>query len=178
MSQAVYFAAWLLAALVAIGFVSAAIARHLRWRELRHRQAVALAGALDDYLGWLGSLRRVTDFRGESPEAAATLDRAVELRIGWFPETAGEMAGLLATHNRTMAFLAAQQALRLADPEAWLDSDHDDRFLALWRLQRYAAQAIRDKLDLPAVAAPVPAARAPLAAAAAWLEPQGREENA
>jgi hypothetical protein len=147
-STPVYFTLWLLAALLAIGFLSAYIARHRRLRTLRRQQAVRMMGALRRYSEWVASQRRATGFTGESAEAAQALDEAATLRIGWFPELAGDMAEVLAEHNRLMQFLATQNALRLQDPEAWLESDHDNRFMALWRQQVYAMQAMREKLKL------------------------------
>ena len=86
-------------------------------------------------------------FQGEGPEAAAALDEACTIRMAWFPELAGEMAELLAVHNRMVNFLGTQQALWLRDPEHWLESEHDKRFLALWRQHRFTLQALLAKLE-------------------------------
>jgi hypothetical protein len=163
-STPLYFTLWLLAALVAIGVLSAWIARYRRLRTLRHEQAVRMLQALRSYTEWVGSLRHAHPFTGESADAARDLDEACALRIRWFPELAGEMAEVLAMHARLMQFLAMQQQLRLQDAEAWLESDHDGRFLALWRQQLLAIRFMREKLKLletlddPApTAAPAPA---------------------
>lgn len=168
MSMPLYFGLWLVAALVAIGFLSAFVARQRRWRELRRQQGVLMLAALERYTDWVGLQQHATEFRGESPEAAQALDEACTLRIAWFPELAGEMAQLLGVHNRLMHFLAAQQALRLQDAEAWLETDHEARFVALAQLQELAITAMRQRLQLvealdePAPVAPVGLARADL----------------
>ena len=65
----------------------------------------------------------------------------------WFPGLSWETAELLDVHARLIDFLWTQQMLRVTDAEAWLDSDHDTRFLRLWGLHRDAAQAARVKLN-------------------------------
>jgi hypothetical protein len=67
--------------------------------------------------------------------------------MAWFPELAGDMAELMAVHNRLVNFLHTQQALWLRDPERWLESQHDKRFLALWRQHRFALEALHRKLQ-------------------------------
>ena len=39
-----------------------------------------------------------------------------------------------------------QQALRLQDPEAWLESDHDVRFLEQWRMLDVAVERMAQEL--------------------------------
>ena len=56
------------------------------------------------------------------------------------------LVALLESHGRFIEFLWSQQALRLRDPEAWLDSDHDKRFMVLWRDHRGAVHALADRL--------------------------------
>jgi hypothetical protein len=67
--------------------------------------------------------------------------------MAWFPELAGDMADLMAVHNRLMNFLHTQQALWLRDPERWLESGHDRRFVALWRQHRLALEALHGRLQ-------------------------------
>jgi hypothetical protein len=67
--------------------------------------------------------------------------------MAWFPELAGDMAELTAVHNRLVNFLHTQQALWQRDPERWLESGHDQRFLALWKQHRLALEALRAKLQ-------------------------------
>lgn len=158
MSAPLYFGLWLIAALVAIGFLSAFLARQRRWRELRRAQGLRMLAALERYCGWVGLQRRALQFHGESPEAAQALDEACATRLAWFPELAADMAQLLAVHNRLVAFLSAQQALRLQDPEAWMESDHDARFDALALHEAHLIAGMRRKLSM-AVALQAPAGR-------------------
>ena len=147
MDATTYLAAWLLAALVAIGFLSWLLARHGRRQDVRRQQARRLLQALQRYSDWICAQRLAAVFQGEGEDAAAALDEACTIRLAWFPELAGDMAELLAVHNRILNFLATQQALWLRDPEHWLESDHDKRFLALWRQHRFALQALLSKLE-------------------------------
>jgi hypothetical protein len=110
-------------------------------------QAEHLLGALQRYSAWVCAQRLAAIFQGEGPEAAAALDEACTIRLAWFPELAGDMAELLAVHNRLISFLGTQQALWLRDPERWVDSDHDKRFMALWRQHRFALEALLAKVE-------------------------------
>jgi hypothetical protein len=147
MDTSIYLAAWLLAVLVAVAILSWALARHRRRHELRQMQAQQLLAALQRYSEWVCSQRLAAVFQGEPPEAAEALDEACTLRMLWFPELAGDMAQLVAVHNRIINFLGTQQALWLRDPEHWLESDHDKRFMALWRQHRFALQALLASLE-------------------------------
>ena len=64
----------------------------------------------------------------------------------WFPELWADTRRLLAVDSHLRAFLRAQQRLRSQDAEAWLDSDYDTRFVALWREHLAATQPIMGKL--------------------------------
>lgn len=147
MDSTTYLAAWLAAVLVAIGFLSWQLARHARHREARCLQAERLVLALQRYSRWVGAQRLAAVFHGEGPEAAAALDEACTIRLACFPDLAGEMAELLAVHNRIVHFLSSQQALWMRDPEHWLDSEHDKRFMALWRQHRFALEAVLAGLE-------------------------------
>ena len=147
MESTTYLAAWLLAALVAIGLLSWLLARYTRRNELRRAQAQRLVQALQRYSSWVCAQRLVAVFHGEGPEAAAALDEACTIRLACFPDLAAEMAELLAVHNRIVNFLATQQALWLRDPEHWLESEHDKRFMALWRQHRFALEALLARLE-------------------------------
>ena len=138
---------WLPPALLAVGVLSWALARHQRRTDLRAEQAERLLHALERYSQWVCSQRLAAVFSGEGPEAAAALDTACTIRLAWFPELAGDMAELLGVHNRLINFLSLQQQLWLRDPEHWLESDHDKRFLALWRQHRFALQALLARLE-------------------------------
>ena len=147
MESYLYFAGWMLAALLLIGLLSAALARGRDQQELRRLQAQKLSGALERYSAWVCAQRLAVVFQGESPEAADALDEACTLRMAWFPELAGDMADLMAVHNRMVNFLHTQQALWLRDPERWLESGHDKRFVALWRQHRLALEALHERLQ-------------------------------
>lgn len=147
MDPTIYWAAWLLAALVVVGFMTALLTRYRRQYERRGREAQRLLQALQRYSDWVGAQRLAAVFQGEGPEAEEALDDACTIRMEWFPELAGDMAELMAVHNRLIIFLSTQQALWLRDPENWLESEHDKRFMALWRQHQYALQALHAKLQ-------------------------------
>ena len=158
MDTTIYLAAWLFAFLVGIGLLTWALARYKHRHDLRRIQAQRLLQALDRYSGWVCAQRLVAVFQGEPPEAAEALDEACTIRMAWFPDLAGDMAELLAVHNRIISFLGTQQALWLRDPEHWLESDHDKRFMALWRQHRFALQALLARLEQAASVRIEPAA--------------------
>lgn len=147
MDSTTYLAAWLLFALAVIGLLSWLLSRHGRRRDLQVLQAEQLVLALQRYSEWVRAQRLAAVFQGEGKEAAAALDAACTIRLAWFPELAGDMAELLAVHNRLVNFLGTQQALWLRDPEHWLESEHDKRFMALWRQHRFALEALLGKLE-------------------------------
>ena len=146
MSNVVYFSLWLVAALIAIALVSATIARSLRLREVRRFKALELLDALDRYSEWVAGQRRASLFQGECDSAETPLEEARHIKQGWFPELAGDMVDILIVHNRVVDFLWNQQLLRFKDPERWIESDHDGRFLELWRQHRYALEGVQLKL--------------------------------
>ena len=146
MSNIVYYSMWLVAALVAAALISALIVRSLRVREIRRQKALELLDALARYSDWVAGQRRSAFFEGEGEEASAPLEEARRIRQDWFPELAGDLVEILVVHNRLVEFLWNQQLLRFKDPEAWLESDHDNRFLELWRLHRHALEAAEMKL--------------------------------
>ncbi len=146
MSSLVYFSLWLVAALIVIALVSATIARGLRLREVRRLKALELLDALDRYCEWVAAQRRATFFQGEGEDDETPLEEARHIKQGWFPELAGDMVEILIVHNRLVDFLWNQQLLRLKDPERWLESDHDSRFMELWRQHRYAIEGVQIKL--------------------------------
>jgi hypothetical protein len=142
-----YLAAWLCAALTMIAALSWVLTRAKRTSDQRREDAQRLLHALERYSTWVCAQRLNAVFRGESPEAAAALDEACAVRQAGFPALAGDMAELLAVHNRLLNFLSTQQTLWQQDPENWLESDHDTRFMALWRQHRRALQALQGKLE-------------------------------
>ena len=156
-----YLAGWLLSAVVVAAVLSWLLAGYQRRHDLRRTEAEKLLRALNRYSEWVGVQRLAAVFEGEGAEAAAALDTACTIRVAWFPELAGDMAELLAVHNRMLNFLGTQQALWLRDPEHWLESEHDRRFMALWRQHRFALQALVDKLERAASVRIAPATDAP-----------------
>lgn len=160
MDSTTYLATWLVAALVGIAVLSWLLARYKRRQDLRRIQAHKMLLALQRYSDWVCAQRLAAVFHGEGPEAAAALDEACTIRLAWFPELAGDMAEVMAVHNRMINFLSTQQALWLRDPEHWLESEHDKRFMALWKQHRFALQALVAKLqELTSVRVPAAAAR-------------------
>lgn len=146
MSSIVYYSLWLIAALVAIALLSATIARSLRIREVRRLKALDLLDALARYSEWVAAQRRTSFFHGAGEDGLAPLEDARHIKQGWFPELATDMVEILMVHSRLLDFLWHQQTLRWKDPEAWLESDHDSRFLELWRQHRYAIEGVQIKL--------------------------------
>ena len=148
MSNIVYFSLWLVAALIAVALASATIARSLRLREVRRLKALELLDAIARYSEWVAAQRRASFFQGDGEGASLPLEQARQIKQGWFPELVGDMVEILIVHNRLVDFLWNQQLLRLKDPEGWLESDHDTRFLALWRQHRYGIEGVELKLGL------------------------------
>jgi hypothetical protein len=161
MDLSTYHATWMAAALLAVAVLSWLLARHKRRHDLRRAQAQELLQALQRYSEWVSAQRLAAVFQGEGPDAAAALDQACTVRMAWFPELAGDMAELLAVHNRLIVFLSTQQTLWLRDPEHWLQSEHDKRFMALWKQHRFALQALLEKLEEVASVRIRPVANAP-----------------
>jgi hypothetical protein len=147
MDTMIYMAACLVGALLAIGGLSWLLAGAKRRHDLRRIQAHLLLQALQRYSDWVSAQRLAAVFQGEGPEAAAALDQACTIRLAWFPELAGDMAEVLGMHNRLLNFLSTQQQLWLRDPEHWLESEHDKRFMALWRQHRFALEALQARLE-------------------------------
>ena len=143
MPALLYHALWIAIALAAIAAASGAYARRLRWRELRRDRAEQALDALARYSEWLAAQRRTAAFAGDR---CGLLQELREAQQAAFPELAPALAGLLEVHARILDFLWRQQLLRSRDPEAWLDSDHDGRFMALWREHRAAVHAMADRL--------------------------------
>ena len=133
---------------MAIALVSATIARSLRMREVRRLKAGELLDALSRYSEWVAAQRRAPFFQGEGDDGLSPLEDARNIEQGWFPGLAGDMVEILIVHNRLVDFLWNQQLLRSGNPEAWLESDHDTRFLQLWRQHRYAVEGVQIKLRL------------------------------
>src|SRR4051812_29956028 len=130
MDMTTYLAGWLILALAGVAVLSWFLARHRRRHDLRSLQAEQLLRALQRYSEWVCAQRLAAVFQGEGAEAAAALDTACTIRLAWFPELAGDMAELLAVHNRLINFLSTQQQLWWRDPPHLLPSAHHKRLHA------------------------------------------------
>ncbi len=146
MSALQYHALWLALALAGIAAASWVIARRRSWNDLRRRQAEHALDALARYSEWLASQRRAARFAGDAAPGHSALLELRQRQQAGFPELAPAMVGLLEVHARTLDFLWRQQQLRAIDPEAWLESDHDRRFLALWREHQMAVHQLAGQL--------------------------------
>ncbi len=147
LSHTAYYLAWLAAGLALIALASAAIARRLRLGMLRRAKAAQLLDALETYTNWVGAQRCAVFFQGDAQQGDSPLHDVRHLQRDWFPELSEEATQLLEVHAQLIDFLWAQQMLRVKDAEAWIESDHDVRFLQLWRAHREAAHAAAEKLE-------------------------------
>jgi len=146
MSLLQYHALWIAIALSGIAVASAVITHRLRLRELRRLQAEQALDALARYCEWLAAQRRSAAFEGDPPAEQSALVRLCSLQQAAFPELCGATVALLLVHARMLDFLWRQQRLRDGDTDAWLESDHDARFLALWREHGAAVHELADRL--------------------------------
>ena len=146
MSNYAYYLAWLAAGLALTAIASAAIARHFRLRVARRAQGAALLDALARYSGWVAAQRRLAFFQGDTQDADGPLRQVRDILQKWFPELAAETGELFSAHAGLIEFLWSQQLLRLKDAEAWIESNHDTRFMTLWRAHRHAVHAIGEKM--------------------------------
>ena len=155
LSNTVYYLLWLAAGLALIAIASAAIARYRGKRMLRRAKAAQLLDALATYTDWVAAQRRLAFFQGDVQEGDLPLQDVRNIQRSWFPELSEETTQLFEVHAHLIEFMWAQQMLRLKDAEAWFESDHDERFMELWRSHRDAAQAVGEKLKgLAGVAEP------------------------
>lgn len=152
MSSLAYYLLWLAGGLVVIAIISALITRHLKRRVMRRLKVGEVMDALMRYSEWVEG-QRALPFNGNLQEGASALRELRALGQQWFPELGAQAAQLGAVHARLVEFLTAQQALRLQDPEAWLESDHEARFMEQWREHAEVAQQMFDKLRLVAAGA-------------------------
>jgi hypothetical protein len=141
-----YYLLWLAGGLVIIAIASALIAQRLRRGVMRRLKSAELFDALGRYSEWVAAQRRNLLFQGDVQEDASCLDEVRAIVQQWFPELAPASAQVFAVHARLVQFLSTQQALRLQDPEAWLESDHDVRFLEQWRMLDVAVERMAQEL--------------------------------
>lgn len=146
MTPLLYHALWIAIALTAMAVAGGFVARRLRWRDLRRQKAEQALDALARYSEWLAAQRRVAEFQGDWPPGRSPLVELRMLQQAAFPELAAGMVQLLELHGRVLDFLWQQQLLRQRDPEAWLESDHDNRFMALWREHGLAVHQLAEWL--------------------------------
>jgi post-segregation antitoxin (ccd killing protein) len=157
-----YYLLWLAVGLALSAALSSAITAHLRMRELRRFQAVQLREALAQYSQWIFSQRHAAFFDAQIQEAGTSFLRELcVLQQHCFPELAKPAREILVVHEGLIAFMRAQDALRRQDAEAWLESDHDARFMELWRQHQAATGCVIAELDAFAVSAPRRQARRP-----------------
>jgi hypothetical protein len=141
-----YYLLWLVGGLVVIAIASAFITQRLRRSVMQRLKSVELLDALGRYSEWVAAQRRNLLFQGDVQEDASCLNEVRAIVAQWFPQLAPAAAQVLAVHVRLVQFLSAQQALRLQDPEAWLESDHDVRFLEQWRVLDVAVERMAQEL--------------------------------
>lgn len=146
MASLMYNATWLAGALVAIAAASFWLSRSRLLRDLRRQHAEEALEALASYSEWVATQRRLGAFGVDRAGPVAALARLRQVQEAVFPELAPGLVRLLELHARLLEFLWRQQALRMRDPEAWLESDHDGRFMALWREHREAVHALAGQL--------------------------------
>jgi len=146
-STTAYYLAWLGAGLMVIALASALIVRHLRWGWTRKAMAARLFDALDRCSAWVAAQRHAMLFQPDAWGGDAALEEVRTIQRQWFAPLAREAQALQAAHAQLAEFLWTQQALRLTDTEAWLLSEPDTQFMALWRQHRAATQTLAVKLE-------------------------------
>lgn len=155
MNPAGYYLLCFAAGLLVCAALSFAIAAHLRMRELRRIQAMQLREALALYSQWIFSQRHAAFFDAEVQQAGTGLVRELcLLQQHCFPELTPQAREIFAVHEGLIAFMQAQDALRRQDAEAWLESDHDARFMELWRQHQSVTKSVITELDAFAASAP------------------------
>jgi len=146
MSGLLYHALWVAIALLAAALASALLTRRAARLALRRDCARQALEALARQCEWLAAQRRNPGFDGEPRGASAPLGVLLRCQAQALPELATGTSALLQVHGRAIDFLWRQQLLRLRDPEAWLDSDHDRRFMDLWQDHQAAVQGLAEQL--------------------------------
>lgn len=146
MSGLLYHASWIGVALALIAGASGWLSHQWRRRETRRQHAEQAVDALARYAEWLAAQRRPGQFTGDRTDAAAPLAQVRAAVQAAFPEQLPALVQLLELHARLVDFLWRQHLLQLRDPEGWLVSDHDGRFMALWREHREVVHALADTL--------------------------------
>lgn len=146
MTGLLYHASWIAVALAVTAVASGWLSFQWRRRETRRHHAEQAIEGLARYAEWLAAQRRPGQFTGDRHDAAAPLVQVRACLQACFPELLPALVQLLELHARLVDFLWRQQLLQLRDPEGWLVSDHDGRFMALWREHRDVVHALADTL--------------------------------
>lgn len=146
-SPFMYYALCLLAGVLLAAAVSAAITWHLRRQELRREHALVLGQALTRYASWVAAQRGGAGLGPQRDLADRALLDASRAQGRWFPQLRDELSGLLAADRELEGFVHRQRQLRISDPEAWLESNHEIRFARLLRQQDETVERILQRLD-------------------------------
>lgn len=133
----VYYGLWILLGLALAALASTLLVRLLRRRVQREAQATALLAALSRYAVWMAAQRNGSAREAERLTAVAALREARGLQARCFPALTPAFARLVDSDRRLRACIRHQQALRVQDPEAWLDSQPAPALDELW--QRHEA---------------------------------------
>ncbi len=140
----------LLVGLLLAAVLSGVMVRRLQRRATRQARALRLLAALGRYAVWPAALR--APLADEIPEAPtpALLAEVQALQARGFPQAEPQMARLRQADGALREFLQAQQALKLRDTEAWLESDHERRLDGLCERLQAAIEALTHAVrDVP-----------------------------
>jgi len=141
------YALCLVAGLVLAAAVSAAITWHLRRRELRREHVLVLMQALTRYADWLAAQRGGAGLSPHRELADRALLAASRAQGRWFPQLRADLSRLLEADGQLESFVYRQQQLRMSDPEAWLESNHESRFAHLLRQQDKGVERLLRRLE-------------------------------
>ncbi len=142
-----YYCLWIALGLVLAGLASTLLVRQLRRRVQHEAQAHALLEALSRYAVWTAAQRDGQARGHERATAIAALREARLLQARCFPALTPAFARLLDSDRRLQAFLCEQQALRVLEPEAWLDSQPMPVTQELWQRHEAALLALAQRLQ-------------------------------
>ena len=142
-----YYALCLLAGLLLAAAVSAAITWHLRRHELRREHALVLAQALTRYASWVAAQRGGAGLGPQRDLADRALLDASRAQGRWFPPLRADVSRLLEADRQLESFVHRQHQLQMTDPEAWLESNHENRFADLLRQQDEGVERILRRLE-------------------------------
>lgn len=142
-----YYCLWIVLGLVLAGLASALLVRQLRRRVQHEAQAHALLDALSRYAVWTAAQRDGSARGHERATAVAALREARLLQARCFPALTPAFASLLDSDRRLQAFLCEQQALRVHEPEAWLDSQPLPVTQELWQHHEAVLRALAQRLQ-------------------------------